>query len=250
MNTEDVKTMNTGTTGKEDEKKTLSEQFDDFCYRCSHKWYWYCKKHKWADWIDDNILWYIWKKPKDKYYSIRAWFRCNWNKEHYRLIKDAFASKGWDHYHITMIEERQIDKMLKWFENHQLMVDEQYHELLRTLRWAKHCIHIINDNSDLFHYEGEIRHIPVKRVIDENGNASFVKLDNDSENVHLYELDMSESKYVYDGPYVNTRNAKRFLNKFDMKLIENGTHIDELYVRKCKHLYYLIRYRYTDIWWD
>ena len=27
-------------------------------------WYDVCKKHKWCDWIDDHIVWYVYTKPR------------------------------------------------------------------------------------------------------------------------------------------------------------------------------------------
>ena len=43
-------------------------------------WYDFCKKRKWADWIDDNIVWYVYTKPREYYLTVRHWFRCNFNK--------------------------------------------------------------------------------------------------------------------------------------------------------------------------
>ena len=79
------------------------------------KWDWYklCRKYKALDWIDDNIIWYIWDKPKDVYKTIKHWFYCNWNKEHYRLIKTAFISYPWDYCYMYYLMEAQFDKQIK-----------------------------------------------------------------------------------------------------------------------------------------
>ena len=78
-------------------------------------WYNLCKKYKILDWIDDYIVWYIWDKPKSTYKTIKYCFYCNWNKEHYRLVKRAFTSYPWDYYFMYELMEYQIDKQIRWF---------------------------------------------------------------------------------------------------------------------------------------
>jgi hypothetical protein len=126
------------------------------------------------------------------------------------------------------------------------MVDEEYNEIISSLRLAKYCIHILNNESDLLHFEGETKTIPVKFVTDETGKRVTVEVENEDE-ADVYRLDNSDSRYVYDGPRVNKRNAHRFIEK-DFSENENMVHV--LYMAKCRHLYYLIREKYTDLWWD
>lgn len=175
----------------------------------------------------ENVKYYLWDVPKGWYRSIKHWFYCNWNKQHWRLCKQAFFSYGWDGSFLTVLEEKQIDKALKWFSHHQRMIDEQYEEIMRSLNWAKYCIHVINnDGDDLFEFTGDFKFIPIS-----NGYS---------------QLDASEVKYHYKGPYINTRNAKRFTSNMDLVY----RHPHELYILKCKRLYYKIREKYTDYWWD
>ena len=210
-------------------------------------WYKQCKKHKVLDWIDDHIIWYVWTKPQDWYLTVRHWFRCNFNKYHWRLVKQAFVTHPWDGSFLLELEELQIDKQLHWFEHHQAMVDEQYNEIMRSLRLAKYCIHVANNECDLFHFEGEHKFIPQVR-----NEAGELVDDPTAEDAELYRMDNSECKYIYDGPRVNHRNARRFLNKHlvESDYFKNGGYDHEYYMTKCKHLYYLIRERYTDLWWD
>lgn len=210
-------------------------------------WYKKCKTSKICDWIDDKIIYYLIDKPKDKYYSIRHWFKCNWNKQHYRLVKQAFVSYGWDFGYLTQLEELQIDKALYWFEHHQIMVDEEYEQIMRTLRWAKHCIHYINDDFDLYTFTGDLKSVPVEKD-PETGKL----VDSDNQDAELHRLDFKDHKYHYLGPKVNTRNAKRFLNPefVESKYFQEGNGLSELYVAKCRHLYYKIREQYTELWWD
>ena len=182
--------------------------------------------------------------PKDYYKEIRQWFYCNWNIEHWRLIKQAFFSYGWDHWFLTKLEERQIDKALRWFKYHQHMIDEQYEEIVRYLHLAKHLIHIINNAGEgLYDYEGDLEFIPV--IKDVKGN--LVDSPNNTK-AELFKLDDSNLKYIYNGHYVNYRNINRFVGDKLIKYYTKNTH--EYYLIKCKHLYYKIRERYTDYWWD
>ena len=210
-------------------------------------WYEKCEKNKFCKWFDDNITWYLYDKPKSAYRSVRHWFYCNFNKYHWRLLKQAFVSYPWDGQFILDLEERQIDKQIHWFEHHQSMIGEQYNEIKRTLKWAKHCIHVMNNESELFHYDGEMKTIPVRK--DENGK---IVDDETVKEPSLYRIDTTEMFYHYDGPYVNKRNASRFLDKMvvESKRFKSGEMDHDYYLKKAQHLYYKIRYYYTQIWWD
>ena len=214
-------------------------------------WYDVCKKHKWCDWIDDHIMWYVYTKPREYYRTVRHWFYCNFNKYHWALLKQAWCSHPWDGGFILQLEERQIDKQIHWFEHHQTMVDEQYNEIMRSLRWAKHCIHVMNNECDYFHYDGESKMIPQKYVTNEEGKRVLVDTDNEDD-AELYRYDNSGSQYVYDGPRLNKRNARRFMNKQTVEndYFKEGNMDHDYYIAKCRHIYYLVRERYTDYWWD
>lgn len=214
--------------------------------KLSDWWYKKTKKSKICSWIDDNIVWWAYDRPKDVYLSVKHWFYCNWNKEHFRLVKQAWCSYGWDHAFLLGLEELQIDKQIKWFSKHQLMVDEQYNEIMRSLRWAKYCIHIMNtDGDELYEYSGDMKSVPVVRD-PENGEL----IDTDDEDAEIHRLDMSDVKYTYKGPKVNMRNMGRFFKEDACSVDYVTSHPSSLYVRKCKHLYYMIRERYTELWWD
>lgn len=220
--------------------------------KISDWWFKKTEKHKACRWIDDNILYWLIDKPMDVYKTVRHWFYCNWNKEHARLVWAAWNSYGWDQNFILNLEELQIDKYLKWFSNHQLMVNEQYNEIMKSLRWAKHCIHVmVTEGDDYFEYSGDMKFHPVSKDA-----KSGEMVDTDDENAELHRLDLSEMEYHYKGPYVNIRNWKRFYGKGERweddekqeKHLTSRPH--QLYVQKCTHLYYMIRERYTELWWD
>jgi len=207
--------------------------------KISDWWYKKCKSNKVCEWIDDYILWYVYSKPKSAYYSVRGWFRSNFNKYHWRLVKQAFLSNPWDGFYLLELEELQIDKQIHWFDHHQNMIDEQYNEIVRSLRWAKHCIHIMNNETDYFHFDGGVEDGETKPVGD---NSKFA----------LREIKLDNLVYRYDGPYLNKRNAKRFLNNsvLESDFFKNGNYDHEYYIAKARHLYYKIREKYTDYWWD
>lgn len=195
--------------------------------KLSDWWYSQTEKYKLCDWIDDIII-----NIKSKYRSIKHWFYCNWNKEHWRLVKQAFLSYGWDGYFIYELEEKQIDKQLKWFSKHQRMIDEQYNEIIWSLKLAKYLVHVINNETDLFHF---------------TGSSKFNKISDGQ-----YQYDNGDLKYHYDGPYINKRNLKRFLTNAQLKdeYFMGGNCDHEIYMIKCKYMYHRIREKYTDYWWD
>ena len=214
----------------------------------SHWWYKKCKKNKVLDWIDDNVIWHMWTRPRSFCLTVRHWFVSNFNKFHFRLLRQAFLSYPWDGSFILELEECQIDKQIHWFNHHQTMVDEQYNEIMRSLRWAKHCVHTMNNDTDLFEFRGDVEYVPVKKDAD----GKCVDAEDPDEDAEFYRLNSRNLEYVYNGPRVNKRNASRFLNKeyIESDFFKTGKGDSDYYVAKCRHLYYLIRERYTDYWWD
>jgi len=188
-------------------------------------WYDLCKKYKVLDWIDDNILWYVWEKPKSAFKTIRYWFYCNWNKEHYRLVKRAFTSYPWDYFYMYELMECQIDKQIRWFEKHKL-VENSDTDILRPLKWAKQCIHAMNNESELYEYDHN----------------------------------KSENKKTYTGPKINYRNEERFYKEFKSDFratptIENlkkyyRDYPEEYYILKCRKILFDILKQYSYRWWD
>ena len=186
-------------------------------------WYDLCKKYEALDWIDDHIVWYVWDKPKSAFKSIRYWFHCNWNKEHWNLVKAAFTSYPWDYYFMYNLIECQMNKQVKWFNEHHL-VEGWDVEILRPLKWAQHCIHIINNDT------------------------------------MLYEYDTTTKEKVYTGPKINYNNIDRFLNYFksefrgkpDIKFLRDfyKKYPEEYYQLKCRYMLFKIIQQYSSRWWD
>ncbi len=185
--------------------------------------------------IVEDIEYYLVDKPKDVYLSIRHWFYCNWNIDHFRLVKAAFFSYPWDHSYLLELEELQIIKALRWFETHQTATDEFHLPKVRSLRIASVLLHRINHPEELYDY------------VDYGSDEEMMR-DGRPDDLDK-QLGIRPMKYVYNGPRVNRRNMDRFMTKEELNVIQHF-HDDDLQVIKCKALYYKIRDRYTDIWWD
>ena len=185
--------------------------------------------------IVEDIEYYLVDKPKDVYLSIRHWFYCNWNIDHFRLVKAAFFSYPWDHSYLLELEELQIIKALRWFETHQTATDEFHLPKVRSLRIASVLLRRINHPEELYDY------------VDYGSDEEMMR-DGRPDDLDK-QLGIRPMKYVYNGPRVNRRNMDRFMTKEELNVIQHF-HDDDLQVIKCKALYYKIRERYTDIWWD
>lgn len=186
-------------------------------------WYELCRKYKALDWIDDHIIWYIWDKPIDIYKTIKNWFYCNWNKEHYRLIKTAFTSYPWDYCYMYYLMEAQFDKQIKWFEKHKVVEDSD-EQILRPIKWARHCAHTLCNDHE------------------------------------LYEYDIKTHIKTYVGPKVNYRNRERYVKLARSQFRETPSkeelfeywekYPEEYYQLKCQYLLHKIMFYYETGWWD
>lgn len=185
--------------------------------------------------IKEDLEYWFLDKPKDLYLSIRHWFYCNWNMDHFRLVKAAFMSYPWDHSYLLRLEELQIKKALSWFEKHQTATDEYHIPKLNSLRIAHTLLHRINHQDEWYDY------VPYENEEEMAKDGRPDKLDR--------MLNITPMKYIYNGPRVNRRNMDRFMSKEELKVIGHF-HDDDLYVIKAKSLYYKIRDKYTDTWWD
>lgn len=220
-------------------------KFRKFVKSIPKRWHSLTKRNKFAKWIDNYILYYVWQVPYDTYKSIRTWLYCNTNKYHWRLVSRAYHAYPWDFGYLLDIEYAQLDKMMYWFTHHQLMCDEQYEHILKYLGLAKRLLGIIINETDLYHYDGKCEFVPGKHG--EDGEWIDLPKGTDAE---LYRFDKGTSKYVYDGPDFNMKNCSRFMGEKCFKRAMERGYLHEMYIAKCKHLYYYIRERYTVEWWD
>lgn len=182
------------------------------------------------EWFDVKY-WYI-CYLRNPYRTVRCWLRHCFNKTHWKLIKCAFTGYPFDHGYLDDLEELKLKEMLEYhLKSHIVAEPSRTHDIIRTLTWAYNLRHILNNDTDLFHFDGSIYSVPVSGTT-------------------LKEIKTDKLVYHYDGPRLNWRNAGRFLTEEQLKCDFWRKHQEEYYHLKAKHLYYLIRERYTEFWWD
>ena len=146
----------------------------------------------------------------------------NWNK-----IKVGISNILWwfkviwndcqyDFEFIYVIELRKIQRMIKWWSSGEPITEKEL--ILRDLRICEYLLKVII---------GEIDYTTIIESI------------------------TSSTRYSYKfNHYINTRNSKRFL-KITEELDKNHwVYLNDLYIEKCRNLYYLIRKYRIETWWD
>lgn len=146
----------------------------------------------------------------------------NWNK-----IKVGISNILWwfkviwndcqyDFEFIYVIELRKIQRMIKWWSSGEPITEKEL--ILRDLRICEYLLKVII---------GEIDYTTIIESITPS----------------------TEYSYRFNH-YINTRNSKRFL-KVPEKLDKNHwVYLNDLYIEKCRNLYYLIRKYRIETWWD
>ena len=146
----------------------------------------------------------------------------NWNK-----IKVGISNILWwfkviwndcqyDFEFIYAIELRKIQRMIKWWSSGEPITEKEL--ILRDLRICEYLLKVII---------GEIDYTTIIESI------------------------TSSTEYSYRfNHYINTKNSKRFL-KVPEELDKNHwVYLNDLYIEKCRNLYYLIRKYRIETWWD
>ena len=170
---------------------------------------------------------------------IKRLKRYKLNKEHVGLVLEAWKGEPFDYGYLLGIEEKKLREMLVYHKQRSIvpLIKEQRDEIIRTLELACKLIHIIRNDSDLFHYDVSTPDV-----------EQFVKSGKTASGNDLYESNpMYKCEYVCDCK-VNMRNAGRFCKKDDIDFYRKHRH--ELYIIKARHLYHMIRERYECTWWD
>ncbi len=164
---------------------------------------------------------------KSKYYNIKTWFKYHFTKDFFKILKTLFKSYPWQESFLYDLERAKMNEMANYLEKADRFVGVEY--VVRDIRLCIKMLDIINNETDLFHYDGKLNFIPI-----ENGNYTIKHSD--------------DFKYNCD-VYVNTRNIDRFcFNEHEKKWMLRSPH--ELYIRKAKYLYHKIRYERDNQWWD
>ena len=117
---------------------------------------------------------------------------------------------------IYKLELKKIQRMLSWWNSGESITEKEL--VLRDLRICEYLLKVII---------GEIDYTAIIESITPSTEYSY--------------------KFNH---YINTRNSKRFL-KIPEKIDENyWVYLNDLYIEKCRNLYYLIRKYRIETWWD
>ena len=146
----------------------------------------------------------------------------NWNKIKVGIsnilwwLKVIWNDRQYDFEFIYVIELRKIQRMIKWWSSGETITEKEL--ILRDLRICEYLLKVII---------GEIDYTTIIESITPSTRYSY--------------------KFNH---YINTRNSKRFL-KITEELDKNHwVYLNDLYIEKCRNLYYLIRKYRIETWWD
>ena len=151
----------------------------------------------------------------------------NWNKIKVGIsnilwwLKVIWNDRQYDFEFIYVIELRKIQRMIKWWSSGEPITEKEL--ILRDLRICEYLLKVII---------GEIDYTTIIESITPSTEYSY------------------RLNYYINNHYINTRNGKRFLKvpKRSIKII--GIYLNDLYIEKCRNLYYLIRKYRIETWWD
>ena len=164
---------------------------------------------------------------KNKYYQIKAWFRYHFTKDFFKVLKSVLKSYPWQESFLYDIEKEKLNEMANYLEKENRFVGVEY--VVRDIRLCIKLIDIMQNETALFHYDGDL---------------TFKRIKN-SDN---YEVNHTPDFKYNCNVYVNTKNIDRFCVEKEKEFILNSPH--ELYLRKAKYLYHKIRYERDNQWWD
>lgn len=170
---------------------------------------------------------------------IKRLKRYRLNKEHLKLVWEAWKGYPFDHGYLLNLEELKLKEMLVYHKYRSVvpLCDEQREEIIRSLELACKLIHILNNETDLFHFESN-----------KSTEEMFVKSDIKIDGEECYEMNPKYKQQYFCDVNVNLKNVHRFCTKEQIPYYTRMPH--EVYLLKVKHLYHLIRERYDELWWD
>ena len=172
-------------------------------------------------------------------YSIRSWFRYTFNKQHLRVVKEAFNGRPWDEGYLLDLEYAKIKEMVEYHKRATRFVGVE--NVIRDMNICLSLIEIFTGKRDTFSYDGKLEFIDADEdMCKELGEEG------------LKELKPSSDFKYHCNVKVNVRNADRFLSPLlsdSMKeyMIE---HPHEIYELKARYLYHKIRREKEQEWWD
>lgn len=164
---------------------------------------------------------------KMAYYSVRSWFKYTFNKNHLRLIKEAYTGRPYDHRFLYDIEHAKIKEMSDYLEEADRF--EGVEHVVRDMRICLSLIEIFSESRNLFHFNGHLTF--------EDADGGMKKIGNTDDFAYICDVN------------VNLKNIDRFVKNPRLKKYVM-THPHELYILKAKHLYHKIHLERDGEWWD
>lgn len=173
---------------------------------------------------------------KRTYRAVCSWFRYTFDKDHVKLVKEAFTGRPWDSGYLLDLEYAKIREMMNYHDRTRRFVGVE--EIIRDMRICLSLIEIFTGKRNLFHYDG---HLVLREATEEEKAAAG--------DGRVKRIDTTDDFKYNCHVKVNTRNAKRFVS--DEKLMRfYEKHPHELYELKAQHLYHKIRNEKELMWWD
>jgi hypothetical protein len=169
----------------------------------------------------------------NKIRGVWYWIRMHTKKRFLRVLKATLKSYPYDSAYLLDIEQAKINEIADYMQLNQSFVGWEY--TVRDLRICSKLIDILKNETNYFHFDGNLNFVPIEKTDEKGESLMEVKPSNDF-------------KYVCD-INVNMKNIDRFLwHETERNLFENQPH--ELYLRKARCLYHKIRAEREEEWWD
>ena len=183
-------------------------------------------------WENIEILWYC--HITDKYHSVCCWFRICCNKRRWKLVKQAaFHTYPFSYEYFYDLQKTYMEELIAHYKHGYFATAETYEPIVRWIKMAVKLHDIMLDNNvDLFDYEGEMEFVPID-------DGKFYKLKYDNVKYRCLVK-------------VNMRNLDRYLKLSHNQKAKDWyiEHPHELYQLKAWYLYHKLLAYYAKTWWD
>ena len=148
-------------------------------------------------------------------------------KQYYRKFKQGIENliyyfkviwndRQWDYTFFYRLELKKVQKMIKWWSNGDNVTSEK--SVLRDLRICEYLLKVLSEEVD-----------------------------------HMEIISTHPIQYKFTR-YINLKNISRFIPADQSDLIKEWSKSQwlkqDMYILKCKNLYYTIRNYRMGIWWD
>ena len=112
-------------------------------------------------WEDIDIWWYC--HVTDKYRSVCCWFRICCNKRRWKLVKQAaFHTYPFSYEYFYDLQKTYMEELIAHYKHGYFATAETYEPIVRWIKMAVKLHDIMLDNNvDLFDYEGEMEFVPI-----------------------------------------------------------------------------------------